>query len=973
MKRFTNYLFLSVLLVLLPSMIMAQRTITGKITDSESGEALIAASVAVEGTTTGTTSDVEGNYAITLPEGANVLVFSYTGYGTQKVTVGASNVLDVQMTFGEDFNEVLVVGYGTIKKEDATGSIASVTEEDFNQGAIASAQDLIVGKIAGVSIAPSTGPGGGSGITIRGLSSLSANNQPLVVVDGVPLSGGDAGGSRNFMNIINPNDIASINVLKDASATAIYGSRASGGVIIITTKKGKSGKLRVNYHGNVSVGQVAQQADVLNVIDYRALMTERYGENSTQVALMGDANTNWQSEIYQNAISTDHNVNLSGGVKSLPYRLSLGYTNQNGLLKTDNFQRSTVALNLNPGFLDNTLQFNLNAKAMFNKNQFADGGAIGAAVAFDPTQNPYDEGNDYGGYFTWTNNQGRPNGLAPTNPLALLNLKDDPSTVNRYILNGSVDYRMPFLPELRANLSMGLDNSYGSGQVIVSPQMPYAANDTGSITDYWSRNTNEVLEFYLNYVKETSIGKIDIMGGYSWQHFLFENYDFSRNTSGFKVYSPADTSASEYYLVSLYSRLNYSYKNLLLTFTLRRDGSSRFSPETRFGLFPAAAAAYKIIENKSGTLNNLKVRLGYGVTGQQDIGGNYYPYMPLYVLSQPNAQYQLGNTFYSTYRPNGYDAGIKWEETTTYNFAVDFGLFNNKLDGSIDFYQKNTKDLLNYIPVPTGTNLTNFLTTNIGNMVNKGVEISLNTAPMEIGQVTWELGVNATFQSNKITKLTATDDPNYQGVFTGGIAGGVGNTVQIHSVGHPLYTFFVYEQVYDSLGNPIEGEYEDLNNDGAITPADRYHYQDPAPSAFYGMNARFSYAGFEFSMSARANVGNYVYNNVWSDQTALTRLYHSTNYLLNVNEAATDINFENPEYLSDHFIQKASFFKIDYINLSYQFGDVFGTGSALTAYATLQNALIASSYVGIDPEVGGIDNNIYPRARTVMFGLKANF
>ena len=976
--KFKNIYGKSLLLLLfmsLASWTFAQRTITGTVTDAENGELLIGANVAIVGTTNGIITDIDGKYSLEISEDATTLSFSYIGYKSIELPVGASNILDAQLSFGEDLQEIVVIGYGEVNRNDATGAIQTISTKDFNSGAITSVQDLIVGKIAGVNITPSTGPGGGSSISIRGTSSLSASNAPLIVIDGIPIENAGTGGGRNYLNFVNPNDIETLTILKDASATAIYGSRASGGVILITTKTGKSGgKLNVNYSGNVSINQAIATADVLTAEEYRVLIIDKYGENSSQANLLGTENTDWQSAIFQNALATDHNVNLSGGIKGLPYRFSVGYTDVDGILIGDNFNRTTLNLNVNPRFFNNTLQVNFNTKAMFSNNNFVDGGAIGAANAFDPTQPILDENSPYGGYYTTTNNQGLPNGLAPTNPLALLdqNLRQDQSNVSRYVINGSIDYRMPFLKELRANLSLGYDAARGEGQVIVDAQMPYAAIDTGSITDYWSETNNQILEFYLNYVKETKAGKFDIMAGYSWQHFYFNNDSFSRNTSGRVIYDEADESPGEYYLLSLFGRAQYSKDKFLATFTLRRDGSSRFSPETRWGLFPAAALAYKIVEDREGAVNNLKFRMGYGVTGQQAIGP-LYPYLPVYVTSQSNAQYQLGNQFYNTLRPGGYDLNIKWEETETYNIGVDFKLFNNKINGTLDYYQRYTSDLLNFIPVAIGTNLTNQITTNVGDMQNSGLELTLNGTVYNKENWTVEIGGNATYEQNEITKLLASDDPAYQGVFTGGISGGVGNTIQIHSVGFPVSSFFVYKQKYGDDGQPLEDEYEDLNNDGQITPDDRYRFENPAADWFFGINGRVGYKNLELTFSGRAKIGGYIYNNVQSDQAQYARLVNSTGFLVNAHSDIQDIQFEQPRYFSDYFIQRADFFRLDHVTLSYNFDKFSDKIQNLRVYVTAQNTVLMSNYSGLDPEVGGIDGNVYPRAQTFLFGVNASF
>lgn len=963
-------------IVLGPAILLGQRTITGNITDAESGEPLIGANILVVGTSSGTITDFDGNYSLEVPAGADKLMFSYTGYATMEVVIGASNILDAKLSPGELLEEVVVIGYGTVKKEDATGSVQTVNTKDFNKGAITGPQELLAGKIAGVQITTGADPGAGAVIRIRGGSSLSASNDPLIVIDGVPVDNGGISGSRNPLNVINPNDIATFTVLKDASATAIYGSRASNGVILITTKKGKLGKkIGVNYSGNVSFSNPISTVDVLTASEFRSMINETYPEGHPSKNLLGSANTDWQSEIYETGIGQDHNLSLSGGVGVVPYRLSLGYTDKKGILMTDRFNRTTAALNLSPGFLDNTLQINVNLKGMFTNNNFANRGAIGSAVAFDPTQVVRDPGSPFGGFYTWLDN-GNPNTLAPANPLALLELTDNQSDVQRFITNASIDYRFPFLPELRANLNLAYDYSKGKGTNNVPGNASFAfdaANGGGVKNKYDQEKKNELLEFYLNYVNVFGSTKFDIMGGYSWQRFFFEDSFFNSNIAGSEV--TEGENSGELYLLSLFGRLNITLMDqVLITATLRRDGTSRFSPDTRWGLFPAAAVAWKIIDSKAtGPLTNLKLRLGYGVTGQQDVGG-YYQYLPRYLSGFDNARYQFGNQYVTTIRPEGYDANIKWEETTTYNVGIDYGLFNDRITGSIEYYLRETKDLINFVPVPAGTNLTNFLNTNVGDLENRGVEFSINAIPVRKADLSWEVGFNVTANKNKITRLTATEDPDYLGVLTGGISGGVGNTIQIHSVGFPANSFLVYEQVYAENGQPIEGLYVDRNGDGQVTADDQYRFKKPAPDVFFGLTTNLTYKNFDVSLAGRASIGNYVYNNIQSDQAFTDRLFHPTQYLLNVHADIKDINFNTPEYFSDHFIQDGSFLRLDHITLSYTFPEIFKKSGSLRVYGTLQNPILVTNYTGIDPEIfGGIDGNIYPRSRTFLFGVNANF
>lgn len=962
---------------LLPLALHGQRTISGKVTDAQSGEPLIGANVLVVGTNTGTVTDVDGSYTLEVPSGASEIQFSYTGYRTVVVPIGTSATLDVQMEAGSVLSEIVVIGYGTVKREDATGSVQSVSSEQFNKGAITGAQELLAGKVAGVQIVTSGDPGGGAAIRIRGGSSLSASNDPLIVIDGVPIDNGGISGERNILNVINPNDIESFTVLKDASATAIYGSRASNGVILITTKKGSLvRKLSVNYNGNFSISSPIKTVDVLNADEYKALLQERFPAGHPSFNLVGEANTDWQDVIYDSATGFDHNLSFSGGVGVLPYRISLGYTNKDGILRTDNFNRRTASLNLSPGLLDNRLQINFNVKGMVTENRFANRGAIGAALFFDPTQPVYDEGNAYGGYFTWLQQNGDPNPLAPANPLALLELRNDRSTVKRLLLNGSIDYRFGFLPELRANLNLGYDYSKGEGKVDVPEYASFAYDPQtggGVKNTYNQEKKNELLEFYLNYVKTFNRLRLDAMAGYSWQRFFFADEFINSDIKGIDVTS--GDSKGELFLLSLFGRLNLTYaERYLLTLTLRRDGTSRFSPDSRWGLFPAAAFAVKLIDNQGrGTLSNLKVRLGVGVTGQQDVGG-YYLYLPRYLASFDNARYQFGNEFITTLRPEGYDYNIKWEETTTYNAALDYGLFDQRLYGSLEFYIRKTKDLINFVPVPAGTNLTNFITTNVGDLENRGVELTVNALAVKSADLDWEIGLNATYNKNEITRLTANEDPNYQGVLVGGISGAVGNTIQIHSVGYPANSFYVYEQVYDENGVPIEGLYVDRNGDGVVNNGDLYRYKKPAPDVFMGFNSMLRWKQFELTFAGRANFGNYVYNNVESNGASYNNLYHPTGYLGNVNRVATKLDFVNPQYFSDHFVQNGSFLRLDHITLGYDLGAVVPKANVLKVYITLQNPLLITNYEGIDPEVfGGIDNNVYPRSRTFLFGVNAGF
>ncbi len=976
-KQLTPNFILSTLLVLtIGTISFGQRAINGNITDAQTGDPLIGATVILNSTGIGTTTDLDGNFRLEVKDDSEVLLVSYTGYANQEISVGTQSQFNIEMSFGELLDEVVVIGYGTIKRDDATGAIQSVNSKDFNRGALTGPQELLAGKVAGVSITTNGDPGGGSKIRIRGESSLNASNDPLIVIDGVPLENGEIAGNRNPLDVINPNDVETFTVLKDASATAIYGNRAAGGVIIITTKKGKSSeKLHLGYNGNLSFGKITNKVDVLDAIEYRDLINNRFGEDSDEAMAMGSANTDWQDQIYQTAIGQEHNINLSGGLKEIPYRLSLGYLNKNGVLKTDNYQRNSIGLNINPGFFNNTLQVNYGLKGIWSKNHFADRGAIGNALAFDPTQEILDSESVYGGYTTWLDPQGIPQFIAPKNPLAQLNQRQDDSKVNRIVMNGSIDYRLPQFPDLRANLNLAYDKTVSNGEVFVPTDAAFEFNALtgGGVNNiYDEQKTNSLLEFYLNYTKNKGQHGFDLMGGYSWQRFQFEESFSNSDVAGTPSTQSAGRNADELFLVSLFGRINYDYnEKLLLTLSLRRDGTSRFSSENRWGLFPAAALAYKILNNENSLFNSLKVRAGWGITGQENIG-NRYAYLPQYTLSFDNASYPFGDEQVLTLRPEGYDSQIKWEETSTINLGLDFSIIPDRLSGSLDVYQRDTKDLLNRIPVPAGTNLTNFITTNVGNMQNQGVELSLFLSPLQSKEFSWDLAFNTSYNRNEITKLTASDDPSYQGIQVGGVAGGVGSNIQIHTVGYAPFSFYVKEQLYDEQGNLLEGEFVDRNGDGADN--DFYRLEKPAADYSFGLTSNFNYKIFGFSFGARALTGNYVFNNVHTDIGNLKRLVSSQGVLYNIHQVGVDLNIENQNNVtfSDHFVQDASFLRLDHITLSADLSELAPFVNSI--YFTIQNPLLMTKYQGLDPEIDdGIDNDVYPRPRTLVFGLSANF
>jgi iron complex outermembrane receptor protein len=946
--------------------------VTGKITDAADGSALIGVTIQEKGTTNGALSDVNGNYTITVAPTAT-LVISYIGYKLQEIPVNNRTSVNVSLGMEDQLlQEVVVIGYGTVRKEDATGSVKAISSEYFNPGIVSSPQEMVIGKMAGVQITTGGGaPGEGATIRIRGGSSLRASNDPLIVIDGVAIDTDGPTGMRNPLSTINPNDIETFTVLKDASATAIYGSRASNGVILVTTKKGTAGQpFTVNYTGSVSLSSPIKYVEAFSAEEFRSLIATKYASNTAAQALLGTSTTNWQKEIFKTAVSQDHNINFAGGVAVLPYRVSLGYTNQNGILKTDNLQRITGAVNLSPSLLDNHLKIELNAKGMTINNVFANQGAIGGSLSMDPTQAPD---------FLWKNPDGSPLFVAPMNPLTQLYDQDDISTVNRFIGNLQVEYKMHFFPALKAKLNLGLDKSVSDGSVAI-PVGSFLSYSTyhglGRDTKYDQNKSNQLLDFYFDYTGEFGSSRINAVAGYSWQHFYRDGKTLTASTDGATKYEDSDYK-SENFLISFFGRVNYVLLDkYMLTATLRDDGSSRFAPENRWGLFPSMAFAWNISKEDflagNKVLTNLKLRLGYGITGQQNLSDNDYPYQAIYTYSDPGASYLFGNTYVQTSRAGGYDANLKWEQTTTYNAGLDYGFLKDRITGDLDLYYRKTIDLINQIPVPAGTNLTNQIVTNVGDLENRGLEFSINGKAIATEDIDWELGFNASYNTNKITKLTAVDDPTYKGVYVGGISGGVGNTIQIHSVGYPSYAFYVQEQVYDAAGKPIEGLYVDRNNDGAITGDDRYRYQKPAPTVFMGFSSMLRYKAFDFSFNGRINLGNYIYNNVFAGGTYAN--VAASGYLSNRVKNVVETGFENSQYYSDYYIENGSFMKLDNVSLGYNLNNLWQDKLNLRVYLTAQNLVTITKYSGLDPEVfSGIDNNIYPRPRIFQLGVSLTY
>ena len=952
----------------------AQIEVKGHVKDA-AGEDIIGATVRVEGTQTATVSDFDGNFVLKAKEGATITV-SYVGY--QTATVKAAPNVEVTLVDDETvLQDVVVIGYGSVRKSDATGSVMSVEADQLNKGLATSPADLLQGKTPGVQIVTNSGaPGAGAKIRIRGGSSLSASNDPLIVIDGLPISSTEISGG-DMLNTINPNDIESFSILKDASATAIYGSRASNGVILITTKKGKAGsKPRINVDMSGTFKTVAKKVDVLSADAFREFFMANYGTNADAVAALGNANTNWQDEIYRNTFAEEINASVSGGYVSgnktfkMPYRVSAGFLNNDGNLKTTGMSRTNLGFNLTPTLFDDRLTINLNGKGVFTHNKFADEGAIGSAIQYNPLKSVDSK---------WESN-GAPNTMSTLNPVFQLNEQHKSSYVRRFVGNAQFDYKFKFLDGLRANLNLGLDISTTSGWNISDYQSEVSyhnkvENGTGLFEKYTQLRRDQTLEFYLAYAKELKeiYSRFDVLAGYSWQHFYNKttNEKVSNDGNNTYLYGDPNLFKTESFLISFYGRLNYTLLDrYLLTFTIRDDGTSRFQ-NNKWGVFPSAALAWRISEENfmksADWLSNLKLRLGWGITGQQNINQGDYPSIATYHTNQHGSLYMFGNNVIIPITPKGYAPQIKWEETTTYNIGLDFGFLGNRINGSIDVYQRKTKDLLNKVPVASGTNLTNYLLTNVGDMENKGIEGALNVVPIEQKDLRLEIGFNITYNKNKITRLTASDDPSYPGVEDGGISGGVGNKIQIQKVGNPMNSFYVLQQVYDEAGKPLEGVYVDRNHDGQITDDDRYVYYKPDPDVIIGLNTELSYKKWTFSAAFRSFLGNYVYNNVASNTEMKADMW-TNNFICNRVSTAPYSNFQQAQYKSDYYVQNASFLKLDKVTVAYNIAPW------VRVNFTAQNVFTISKYDGVDPEVAnGIDNNMYPRSRNFILGASFNF
>lgn len=971
-------------LFILPISIFAQSTLKGVVLDGSSNQPLPSVNVTVEGTTTGTATDFDGNFTLSNVKSGDKIVFSYLGFLNQTITFSGQKEITVKLQEdAQQLDDVVVIGYGAVSKKDATGTVDLVTAKDFNNGPVLSPQQLISGKVAGVSVSSGGGsPGEGQNILIRGIGSLSLTSSPLFVIDGVPIDNGGVGGSRNPLNLINPSDIESMSVLKDASATAIYGSRGANGVIVITTKKGKSKEFKYTFDSSTTVYNVVRKIDVLSANQLRSVISldSNYDEATTP-NLLGTANTDWQDEIYRTAVGRNHGFSAIGSAWGVPMRASLAYTNHDGILKTDNFERTTASLSFSPSLLDDALKLEINAKGNYIENQFANRGAIGAAVVFDPTQSVYDSNSPFGGYFTWIDqNTNQQVSLAPTNPVALLNLVNDTAEVRRLLGNIKADYKLPFFKDVTATVNVGMDKSNSNGRSLTSELMPTSDPTwNGARYSYKNNATNKLFDAYFTYAKTINENhNINAVVGHSYQSFEYDNFSYnSENEEDGVQYEFIDKSKNV--LLSYFGRVNYDFnKRYLVTATLRADASSKLNPKDRWGYFPSIAFAWNVSNEafmQDLKMNNLKFRVGYGQVGNVNGLGDY-KFLTRYSGSTDTALYQFGYgsagvpSFYQTYRPDAINKNLKWEIGQSLNIGVDYGFFNDRISGSVNAYVRKSKDLIANSTVDPFTNFSNQIERNIGDMENKGIEFALNVTPVKSEDFEWNINYNISFNQNKVTNL-----PDNQPV--GGISTGVGNNAQLHTQGEQPYSFFVYKQIYDENGTPIQGAYADLNGDNQINDSDKYYYKDPFADILMGINTNFRYKNWDLAVISRVSLGNYVYNDVRASKGILDAVVPSTNdYITNLNAdylSSGFTNYSDVTALSDHFIEDGSFFKIDNIAIGYNAKQI-SKGVDARFYGSIQNVATFTNYSGIDPEIpNGIDNNFYPRPRSFMFGVNFNF
>ncbi len=965
----TTTISLLFFMLLSPVILFGQTKLTGTVTEQSTSSPLPGVNVIIKNTTKGTATDFDGKFQIEVKKG-DVIQFSYVGYIPMEVTYSGQATLNVQLR--EDaaqLSEIVVIGYGSTTKKDATGSVEAITSKDFTRGNIVTPENLLSGRVSGVSVTTSGAPGAGSEIRIRGGSSINASNDPLIIIDGLPIDNNGLSGSNGVLSSINPNDIDSFSVLKDASATAIYGSRASNGVIIIVTKKGKS-TFSATYDAQYTFGEITNNIEVFSGDDYRQLVASQPIPGTTlDVNALGTASTNWQNEIFRNTVSTNHNISMQGALfKVLPARFSFGVTDQQGALLTSKFERRNLSLALNPSFFDDHLKVNLNANLAYEDNRFADSGQIGTALQYDPTQPVYDATSPFGGFYQHRSGSNLLSGA--TNPVANLLQTNNKGDLNRSYGNLNFDYKFHFLPELRAVLNIGYDES--KSKTINSAT--YATNDDvkGNSSFGNQTRTNKLLDGYLTYNKEFNTLRTEFTAGYSYQEFTNSGDDTGNRLDALSF--PSSYEDPDVVLIGFFGRANFTLLDkYLLTLTYRRDGTSRFSKDNQWGDFPAAALAWNLSDEdflkNSTTISNLKLRAGYGITGQQAVSEKDV-FLNRYRAGDANSQYQFGNVAIQSLIASEINPDLKWEETATIELGLDYGLFNNKLSGSLNFFQKNSKDLLFTATVADGTNFSNSIIQNIGELRINGLEFSVNANVVQKEDWNVDFNFNATFLDREITKLALGQD-----VRTGGISGGTGNNIQILREGQAPNSFSVYKQLYDTSGNPIEGAYVDLNGDNIINDNDRYIKENPGADVILGFQSNINYKNLDLSFNLRANLGNYVYNNVNSSR-AQYELLQDVAVPANIPTSVLNTGFVRTAdvIISDIYVEDASFLKMDNITLGYTFNNITKNLKSIRVWGGVQNVFTITNYSGLDPEVfNGIDNLIYPRPRNILAGANFKF
>ena len=946
---------------------------------------VIGASVIEKGTSNGVSTGLDGDFILNVSSADATIEISCIGYATQSFKASDVPAQITLVTDSEFLDDVVVIGYGTVKKSDMTGSVVAIKNDEINRGALTSPSQALLGKVSGLNITPASGlPGEGATIRIRGAASLTASNNPLIVIDGVPVTNDGGAGMGDPLASVNPSDIESFSVLKDASATAIYGSRASNGVIIITTKKGASGRLKVSYNGSVSVKQNMATLDMMDGDQFREAVNQYHPEYAS---LLGTDNTDWQSQIYRLALQTDHNLSVTGG-KKVPFRASVGYNYDQATIKLGDNSRYNADLNLSPKFLDDHLSINANIKGIYQSTNWANSGAVGGAIAFDPTHPVYAED---GSYWNWYSGS-TPNSMATYNPMSTLYDYFNNGKTLRSIGNLQADYKVHGFEDLRFNVNLGYDVAKTDG---------HQYNEIGSYSSlratpdravyYQNYNRNTLLEAYADWSHEFANSNLDVMAGYSWQHNYVkydntEYYNVEPHWNEADIYEVKPTNQKEYYLISFFGRVNYSIASkYLFTATVREDAASRFSKKNRWGLFPSAAFAWNIAQEdfvkNLGAVTQLKLRLGWGRTGQQDIGDDYYPYIARYVYAtDQRMRYNMGGQNVNVLAPQSFNPDIKWETTETWNIGLDYGFAEDRITGTVEGYYRRTFDLLNSISIPLGTNFSNVLTDNIGEMVNKGIELSLNVVPVETKDWHWSVGGNVTFQNTEITKLTSRNLAGYLGVTTGPNLGGTDGYTSLHRVGFSPYTFHLYEQAYNVDGEPLQNVLIDRDGDGTVTEADRYVTgYSPVPDVYFGVNTRLSWKNWDFSMNGHGSIGNYALNRIAMAYSTAYSEDASKNFIQNWSNSYlipgwTVLNETKQKY-SDLFVENASFFKIDDINLGYTF-KFKRLAESLRLAASIQNVATITKYRGLDPELtsaDGVDNNIFPRPRLYTVRINVNF